>query len=344
MYEFIAQAFVFVCLGFAAGWLAAQQRLPPVAARTDAATIAHCSLQQYAQQPQKPAATLAQEVRSLPLVPARKEEASLIDRIYPLHEEGVAWDSLSLARYRVVLVTGPQRSGTTWAACALASSLGYTLYDERHPLTAGNNTLISLRRAFTFARQQPRGAVIQAPMATSVLHELPIFPGLAIVFIARHCLDVFRSQNRVMPHRGGWTCVAGRTKELRKYRMREELRPHFDERDMVCTIKQHAWQRYQRPLLERRANADERRATAYAGAGLPLCATVNFASFVSHPLWQGEEQRRNLSIKRTAGAHCAKLIKASTPLRSQRHVRQWAAEIEMAEAATRGRGEALQFD
>lgn len=340
MYEFIAQAFVFLFLGFTAGWLAAKQRLPLVATHNSAATIASCSLQQSAQQP----ALTSPSVRSLTPAPAR-DEASLIDRIYPLHDDGVSWDSLSLARYRVVLVTGPQRSGTTWAACALASSLGYTLYDERHPLTAGNNTLVSLRRAFTFARQQPRGAVIQAPMATSVLHELPIFPGLAIVFIARHCLDVFRSQNRVMPHRGGWTCVAGRTKELRKYRMREELRPHFDERDMVCTIKQHAWQRYQRPFLERRASADKRRAAAYAGAGLPLSATVDFASFATHPLWHGEDERRNLSIKRTAGAHCAKLIKASTPLRSQRHVRQWAAEIELAEAATRGRaGDALLFD
>ena len=37
-------------------------------------------------------------------------------------------------------------------------------------------------------------------------------------------------QNRVMPHRGGWTCAAGRTRELRKYRLRRELLPFFDAR------------------------------------------------------------------------------------------------------------------
>ena len=96
---------------------------------------------------------------------------------------------------------------------------GYALYDERHPLTAGNDTLVALRRAFAFAREQKVGAVIQSPMATSVLHELPLFPGLAIVFLARNCLDVFRSQNRVIPQRGGWTCArspGGREREMRK--------------------------------------------------------------------------------------------------------------------------------
>jgi hypothetical protein len=48
-------------------------------------------------------------------------------------------------------------------------------------------------------------------------HARPSCAGLAIVFLARNCLDVFRSQNRVMPHRGGWTCVAGRTKGERDH-------------------------------------------------------------------------------------------------------------------------------
>ena len=246
---------------------------------------------------------------------------TLLERIYPLHAKAVRWDSLHLSKHHVILVTGPQRSGTTWAACALASYLDFTLYDERHPITGGNDTLVAMQRVFAFALQQPRGAVIQSPMATSILHELPIFPGIAVLFIARNCLDVFRSQNRVMAARGGWTCVAGRTRELRKYRRRPELRPYFDERDMLCTIKQHVWQRFQQPELERRA-ALAAQGRESINSSMLLYATVDFESFQQHPLWQPAEHRANLSIKGTAGG-CSRLLRASTPPRSARTVRAW---------------------
>ena len=54
-------------------------------------------------------------------------------------------------------------------------------------------------------------------MATSILHELPcsqVLPSSSSHVTA----STSSVSNRVMPHRGGWTCVAGRTKELRKYR------------------------------------------------------------------------------------------------------------------------------
>ena len=76
-----------------------------------------------------------------------QQHQSLLERVYPLHREAVPWQSVPFERYQAILVTGPQRSGTTWVACALASSLGYTLYDERHPITGGNDTLVSLSRA-----------------------------------------------------------------------------------------------------------------------------------------------------------------------------------------------------
>ena len=83
------------------------------------------------------------------------------------------------------------------------AQLGYTLYDERHPITGGNNTLRALRHAFSYAQSQEGGAVFQSPMATPILHELPRFSGLLVVFIARNCIDVFRSQNKVNRRAGG---------------------------------------------------------------------------------------------------------------------------------------------
>ena len=231
----------------------------------------------------------------LPL--SHMRDAPLIARVYPLHATAVSWETLQLRRYQVVLVTGPQRSGTTWVSCALAADLGYDMYDERHHITRGNDTLVALTRAFARLRESvadgsSTGAVVQSPMATSVLHKLPAFPGLLVLFLARNCLDVFRSQNKVLAAAGGWTCVAGRTRELRKYRRAHELRPHFDGRDLVCKVKQDVWLRYQLPLLQRRE-----RSAAWVARGLNLTATVSFESFASHARWMGDARRRGLRIK-----------------------------------------------
>ena len=154
-------------------------------------------------------------------------EDPLLPRVYPLHSAAAPWQTVPFRRYSVVLVTGPQRSGTTWAACALARSLGYTLYDERHPIFGGNDTLAALSRTFAYVRHKGQRAVrlpeqgrpgvyrpasgqlsphiaapshaqvIQSPMASVILHLLPLFDGLLVLFMARNCLDVFRSQNKV---------------------------------------------------------------------------------------------------------------------------------------------------
>ena len=56
--------------------------------------------------------------------------------------------------------------------------------------------------------------VIQSPMASVILHLLPLFDGLLVLFMARNCLDVFRSQNKVSScsflkaHRTPTTCSA----------------------------------------------------------------------------------------------------------------------------------------
>ncbi|KAL3933947.1 MAG: hypothetical protein SGPRY_000057 [Prymnesium sp.] len=78
----------------------------------------------------------------------------VLEKIYPLHNSAVGWEELDFRPYHIILVTGPQRSGTTWVACTLATDLGYELYDERHPITGGNDTLTSLKRALGYLLTQ----------------------------------------------------------------------------------------------------------------------------------------------------------------------------------------------
>jgi hypothetical protein len=126
---------------------------------------------------------------------------------------------------------------------------------------------------------------------------------------------VRRSQNKVDKRQGGWTCSAGRTRELLKYRNRPDLRPHFDDRDMVCKIKQDVWRSFQSPLLRARA------ASAAGFGKRNISVTVDFDSFRSHPLWLRGEQRRGLGIKST---NCD--LVASTPERTAWSTQRWMAE------------------
>jgi len=256
------------------------------------------------------------------------EHEALLSRIYPLHDIAMSYQSVPFEKYQVILITGPQRSGTTWVACALANQLEYVLYDERHPIFGGNDTLRAVSRAFAYVRQQKQRTVIQSPMATLVLDKLQIFPGLVIVFLGRDCLEVFRSQNKVEVRRGGWTCAAGRTKELRKYQNRPELRSYFDSRDMICKVKQDVWRSFQLPHLLKREAEQRVGADPDAQPRFNVTATVDFRSFRHHPLWMRAEKRKGLSIKAT---NCE--VAAATPARNRWSNSQWMAKGDAARVA-----------
>ena len=147
--------------------------------------------------------------------------------------------------------------------------------------------------------------------------------------------------------KGGWTCDAGRTKEMRKYRNRRailvmhprsipspcvpargapkwapvspsrrpELAPHFDGRDMICKVKQDVWLTYQQPRLRARA--------AGLMHGSNLSATVSFESFANHPLWLEDAARAKLKVKAT---NCEEV--GMTPRRSRQATREWMADAD----------------
>lgn len=169
-------------------------------------TLPSCSTATAVQQGGAPAqqfsssvSTAAEQRSSAPLSGLAAAHRSLLRRVYPLYDEAVPWDTVPFEQYDVVLVTGPQRSGTTWAACALATQLNYTLFDERHPITGGNDTLRALQRTFAYSRARGERAVVQSPMGTKDLHLLPVWPGLLVAFMARNCIDVFRCAARRLP-------------------------------------------------------------------------------------------------------------------------------------------------
>ena len=104
-----------------------------------------------------------------------------------------------------ILVTGPQRSGTTITARILAYDLGLDYVDEDDVgwIGASENDSEELYRIL----ENEEGKVIQAPACAHISHKLP--DTTVVVFCIRDPKDIIASQERI-----GWEleCV-----ELKKY-------------------------------------------------------------------------------------------------------------------------------
>lgn len=82
-----------------------------------------------------------------------------------------------------ILVTGPQRSGTTIAAHIFASDLGLQYIDEEE---------------FSKTQLIPTNSVVQAPFALKASLELSLlYPDLHIIFMVRPKEEILESMNRV---------------------------------------------------------------------------------------------------------------------------------------------------
>ena len=196
------------------------------------------------------------------------EMLATMQRVFPLWREAVDWETIEWPKYSKIIISGPQRSGTTWFAGSLAKHLDYVhldegtktlLRDEKGDLTiqvtgGGAKSIHDL----TAILRSPDRVVMQRPQWSHALHTLPAHPDLFVVFLARNCLDVFRSQNRIMSDPlgksdTGWTCKFGRTLEWHWYHLDQELAASIDdEHDMICTMKQQAYQRTQRARMNQR--------------------------------------------------------------------------------------------
>ena len=236
-------------------------------------------------------------VTSLDEVPQSQLLAELLDRAFPLSSDAVSWESVDWKRYSKIIVSGPQRSGTTFFALALAQHLGYIHLDENDkstkiPRSSGDSVTVNARIS-----QMPEilgssaRVVMQRPQWSAELHELPASPDVFVAFLARNCLDVYRSQNRIMSSAGddtGWTCKFGRTVEWQPYHKKPELHAAIEsEHDMICVIKQQAYRNYQRAELDRRGIAN---------------APVGYFSFHSLGSFRNASDRTDLGPKSVLSA------------------------------------------
>lgn len=125
--------------------------------------------------------------------------------------------------HKKILVTGPQRSGTTICARMIAHDCGLEYIDEDQ---IGVDNL-SLAHELFMAR---RDIVLQAPALARWCHKLKAD---LVVFMMRKVFDIVASQERIK-----WGCEAI---ELARYGATE---------GPIARVKYEYWHRVQRPAIE----------------------------------------------------------------------------------------------
>lgn len=106
--------------------------------------------------------------------------------------------------FEKIIVTGPQRSGTTICAAMIAHDLGYYFYPEEQIRVS---ELWRVKRLF----RRTSKFVLQAPAICRYVHQFSA-PEVAIVLVRRDIDDIITSQQRV-----DWTAELY---ELRRYGLR----------------------------------------------------------------------------------------------------------------------------
>lgn len=166
------------------------------------------------------------------------------------------------AGYHKILVTGPQRSGTTIASRMVAADTGHRCVDETEYRGGREKRLERLLA-------DPEPMVIQCP---NFCHDIERFagPGRLVVLMRRDVEDIVRSQRRI-----GWD-KAWKNKLRYRYKVAPWtlLRP-------VAEIRYRHWARHQRSRI-------------------PCWVELEYESLRQHPLWVPPEQRRSFGPKQTA--------------------------------------------
>lgn len=141
--------------------------------------------------------------------------------------------SLDLSRFRVVVVTGPQRSGTTIAARIIAEESGMRYVDEDE---YGTKDVAAWKKLVTTGQ----GLVVHSPAMARWAHEAAA-DDVMVVWMIRPLDDILHSQKRI-----GWDDKSERA----KYRDCEGY--HVDA--PVAVIKNRFWTVYQRGLIPHTMN------------------------------------------------------------------------------------------
>jgi hypothetical protein len=169
-----------------------------------------------------------------------------------------------LANFQKILVTGPQRSGTTICAKMIAHDLKTIYVDERRVIRGRDKNLPFhewLKGRIDTRLSQEVACVLHCPPASSFCHEFD--PEMAIVFMIRPIEEIIASQNRI-----GW-----------KFEQQELSHYGTGLTGPIAKVKYEHWQIQKQKIKN--------------------WFEVNYHSLSKHELWVSPEHRQNFAPRQT---------------------------------------------
>jgi hypothetical protein len=173
-----------------------------------------------------------------------------------------------LAGYRVILVSGPHRSGTTIAARMIAEDTGLRFCPEE---TFGHDNA----KAWVKLVETAQGAVIQCPTMCYQIERFGDREDVAVVMVHRKWGDILASQRAV-----GWS-LDDQYRERYKAELEKYGEDAGEDTESLIIIKYARWLLVQEDVIRH----------SY---------TVNYEDLNTHPLWLSKEQRRGFKPRQIA--------------------------------------------
>ena len=131
----------------------------------------------------------------------------------------------SFKGFNKILVTGPQRSGTTICAKMIEYDLGLDYIDENRVGVSKKYSVDSLMRA-------TNRFVLQCPGIAYMAHTFKDIEDLAVIFMVRSVSDIIKSQERIE-----WPYE------------KLELKKYGAEAGPIAEVKYRFWRRDQKPNM-----------------------------------------------------------------------------------------------
>ena len=139
-------------------------------------------------------------------------------------------------KYTKIIVSGPQRSGTTYFADELSKELNYNHYDEKLYDVHNSNKFFELLNS--------NNIVIQSPSMSSFLHLIESTESL-VIFMYRDDNDIFKSEDRIHWHPTQYKY------ELSKYKTCfPDLLEKIDSFKRSSPMKKWIWENIQQPKMK----------------------------------------------------------------------------------------------
>lgn len=168
-----------------------------------------------------------------------------------------------LKKFEYILVTGPQRSGTTVTTVMIANDLCYE-YVEESTVWGRIKTIPPDPPTKRDFRQYFNGfppCVIHCPEHSAYVHQYAGIANVAVVMVRRDIDDIIASQERV-----GWGFEW------------LEMKHYPGEKRPISEVKYRHWDEYQKKLLGKQA------------------FEIKYESLKKHPMWVDKEDREDFAI------------------------------------------------